>query len=202
MKKSILLGLIMIGFVVITGCAGEHDGGIADPPASQQQPPMIVQPNCQNGLCANQMSLQHRGDLRVTNQQVFEKFLEVTGRCNLNTSWARGKCYGNCPQNCSNYSKEGYIYIQGQGSAANGAQAVAVNVVGGTYYHALQVSVATTFQPINSNQGFVLQDTSQFNFPTGRIRVVAQYAQASSANFNVILSYQDIDFATAVVQRW
>lgn len=220
-KTLAIIGLA--GLLNLTACGKDKDGGgnVANTPVNPNgqcqagyypsQYGCLPQGPCQvgqvyyNNQCitpapGQQGQVRFAATLQIVNRDVFEDFLEMAsqGRCS-NSSWVFGI------YRCSYYSSLGYAIIQGATTVpVNGTQFTLTVGAGAREpgISGFEVQVATTYQAINSNQGFVLQDGSQFNFPNGRVRAVVNAGSMANNSFPVELSYEGQVFATTTVYRW
>lgn len=204
MKKT-LLAIFMATGLALVGCAKSKDTA-ADTPGNQPywQPPYPGQGGYNLGgprLAAT---------LSITNAGVFSQLLEFSGRCIDKTRWYYGS------NRCSNYSSKGYVIINSPaGTPADGTQFI-VEIVGGANspndsYNGggwnmmtfpLKMTFPMRYQSVNNNQGFTLFDGSQFNYPTGRVRVRADVGSVTANAIPVILEYNNQEFARTTVYRW
>lgn len=220
MKRGILTFILLAAAVLTNGCGKKNQSNdvAAPPPAA---PPGYTPNSCQAGYYPSQYGCLPQGNcpagqvtynntcvpvtatstvgsqfaayLQITNRGQFEKYLEMAsgGRCVASGSWYYGT------YRCSYYSSNGYIIIQLQNTGVGNNTSVPL-VIGGYGTWSLETSILTTYQPINSNQGFVLQSGS---FNTGIVKATVASGSLDSQNFSVVLSYKGVDFANAVVQK-
>lgn len=217
--KKVLLTISLFSLLAVVGCGKDGSQTASTPgspdPTTSPYPTCAVYDGNQQGCVPRGNDVSYKGQLMITDQQVFANYLEMTtGRCRA-SSYGWGYYYGaySCsyftaganveimiPQQPLENGNPGYLTVQGLHSRTDYGGDYGGGY-GGGWYASLISRIATSYRLINGGQGFVLEAGAYTNYPYAYVRAIVSVGSVNNQNMDVVLTYNNREFGRAHVLR-